>query len=126
MSKMTITCDDWRGLRRNTLLGFAAIQIKELHLTIRDVAVHEKDGRRWAQLPAKPQVKDGALVTGGGGKIQYFPIMEFDGRETRNAFSNAVCAAVLARDPGAFGADMPAARPAGNGARRDMDDEIPF
>ena len=33
-----------------------------MRLTIRDVAIHEKDEARWAQLPAKPQVKDGALV----------------------------------------------------------------
>ena len=83
MSKMTITCDDWRSLHRNTLLGFATIKIQELHLLIRDVAIHEKDGRRWAQPPARPQIKDGALVTDAAGKPQYFPIMEFDGRGVR-------------------------------------------
>jgi hypothetical protein len=66
--KTTIVCDDWRALRRNTLLGFAAIKIQELHLLIRDVAIHEKEGRRWAQLPAKPQIKEGALVTDGAGR----------------------------------------------------------
>jgi hypothetical protein len=43
-----------------------------MRLTIRDVAIHEKGEARWAQLPAKPQVKDGALVKDATGKIQYF------------------------------------------------------
>jgi hypothetical protein len=121
--KTTIVCDDWRALRRNTLLGFAAIKIQELHLLIRDVAIHEKEGRRWAQLPAKPQIKEGALVTDGAGKIQYFAIMDFTERSVRDAFSNAVCAAVLAHEPRAFTtSDCPPAQR----TRDPMADEIPF
>jgi hypothetical protein len=59
---MQLTCRDFRSLRRNTLLGFAEVTIAELDLTIKDVAIHSKAGSRWAQPPAKPQVKDGALV----------------------------------------------------------------
>jgi hypothetical protein len=121
--KTTIVCDDWRSLRRNTLLGFATIKIQELHLLIRDVAIHEKDGRRWAQPPARPQIKDGALVTDAAGKLQYFPIMEFDGRGVRDAFSSAVCAAILAHEPRAFSAAVE--RPQAL-QHADMNDEIPF
>jgi hypothetical protein len=128
MSKITVTCQEWRELRRNTLQGFATIRVEELRLVIRDIAVHEKDGRRWAQPPAKPQIKDGALVTDATGKLQYFPIMEFDGRETRDAFSRAVCAAVLAHEPRAFGTDnRPAApKPAPRENRPAFNDEIGF
>jgi hypothetical protein len=121
--KTTITCDDWRAVRRNTLLGFAAIKIRELHLTIRDVAVHEKGERRWAQLPARPQIKDGMAVTDAAGKVQYFPVMAFDGRGVADAFSAAVCAAILAHEPRAFsaGAERPQAPQRGH-----MNDEIPF
>ena len=121
--KTTITCDDWRAVRRNTLLGFAAIKIRELHLTIRDVAVHEKGERRWAQLPARPQIKDGMAITDAAGKVQYFPVMAFEGRGVADAFSAAVCAAILAHEPRAFsaGAERPQAL-----QRGDTNGEIPF
>lgn len=129
MSKMTVTCTDWRELRRNTLRGFATIRIDEIKLVIRDVAIHEKNGEQWAQLPAKPQVKDGKIVTDATGKPQYVTLMELDGRETRDAFSRAVCAAVLAQEPQAFVADNRAAaqpKPVPRESRPAFDDEIGF
>lgn len=100
--KLTVTCESFHPLVRNTLRGFAEIRIAELRLTIHDVAVHEKGESRWAQLPAKPQIRDGVPVKVSGGKIQYFPMLEFDGREVRDAFSRAVVQAVLERAPEAF------------------------
>jgi hypothetical protein len=97
--KHSITCLSFQPRKKNTLCGFADIQIPALHLTIHDVALHEKCGARWAALPGRPWVKDGALVTADGGKIQYSPVLEFEGREVRDAFSAAVWAAVLATNP---------------------------
>jgi hypothetical protein len=73
-----------------------------MRLTIRDVAIHQKGDARWAQLPAKPQIKDGALVKDATGKVQYIHIMDFDSREVRDAFSRAVVQAVLERQSEAF------------------------
>jgi hypothetical protein len=101
--KLTVICEDFRPLVRNTLRGFAVIVIAELRLRIRDVAVHEKGESRWAQLPSKPQVKDGALVKDPDtGKVQYVHIMEFDGRAVRDAFSRVCIDALLEFAPGAF------------------------
>ena len=100
--KTTLVCAEWRPLVRNTLRGFAQIEIKELRLRVYDIAIHEKDGRRWAQLPAKPQIRDGTLVTGDDGRVQYYPVMSFDTREVADAFSRAVIAAVLEHSPRAF------------------------
>lgn len=122
--KTTLTCQEWRALKRNTLQGFAKIQIEELHLIISDIAVHEKEGRRWAQLPARPQLRDGVPVTDTAGKVAYFPTMQFANRDVANAFSSAVCAAILRHDPSAFSLDR-AERPQAP-HRGDMDDEIPF
>jgi hypothetical protein len=103
MSKLTVRCDDFRALRRNTLVGFAVVTVAELRLTIRDVAIHQKADSRWAQLPAKPQVKDGALIKDAAtGKIAYTPVMEFTNKAVRDAFSAAVIAAVLEQAPDAF------------------------
>jgi hypothetical protein len=84
------------------LRGFAEIRINELHLTIRDVAIHEKGECRWAQLPAKPQIRDGELVHDEHGKIQYFNLMSFDNRAVSDAFSVAVIRALLEFAPAAF------------------------
>ena len=100
--KLTVTCESFYPLIRNTLRGFAEISIAEMRLTIRDVAVHEKGESRWAALPAKPQIKDGALVKDVTGKVQYVHILDFDSREMRDAFSRAVMQAVLERAPEAF------------------------
>jgi hypothetical protein len=94
--KLTVTCESFHPLVRNTLRGFATIAIADLRLKIHDVAIHQKGEARWAQLPAKPQVRDGALVKDlDTGKIQYVPIMEFDSRTVRDAFSRVVIDACL-------------------------------
>jgi hypothetical protein len=104
--KLTVTCESFHPLVRNTLRGFAEIVIAEMRLKIRDVAIHQKGESRWVQLPAKPQIKDGALVRDPStGKIQYTPVMEFDGRAVRDAFSTAAINAVLERAPEAFALD---------------------
>ena len=58
-------------------------------------------------MPAKPQIRDGALVKDpSSGKIAYTAVMEFDGREVRDAFSRAVVQAVLERAPEAFNGEL--------------------
>jgi hypothetical protein len=100
--KLTITCQGFHPLVRNTLRGFASITIAELKLTIHDVAVHEKGESRWAQLPAKPQIRDGELIRDDAGKVQYWPILEFSSRAVRDAFSVRVVEALLEFAPAAF------------------------
>jgi hypothetical protein len=96
--KLTITCTDFRPLRKNTLCGFAKVRINEMRLLIHDVAIHRKGDSRWAQLPAKPQItKDGKTVIKDG-KTQYATILEFDSRDVREAFSTRVIEAVLQVD----------------------------
>ena len=121
MTKMTIVCEDFRPWRSNTLAGFAIVNIAELKLTIKDIAIHQKDGSRWAQLPAKPQIKDGIIVKDEAGKAQYISIMEFGSREVRDAFSAATVAAVLEHTPTAFEATVPRTAEA-----KLADSEIPF
>jgi hypothetical protein len=44
----------WKELRRNTLLGFATVQLGALK--IHDVTLHQQNGKRWVGLPAKPLI----------------------------------------------------------------------
>src|SRR5262249_11092961 len=100
--KLSIQCRAFHPVYRNTLRGFAEIRINELRLTIRDVAIHEKGKCRWAQLPAKAQIRDGELVHDEHGKIQYFHLMNFETRAVADAFSAAVVAALLEFAPADF------------------------
>ena len=43
--------------KKTTLQGFLAIRLTETELEIRDIALHQKNGNRWLQLPAKPYKK---------------------------------------------------------------------
>jgi Bifunctional DNA primase/polymerase, N-terminal len=96
--KFTVQCSDRRSLCRGTSRGFAIVRIEELRLAVRELAVHEKNGKAWAQLPSQPWIKNGALVAGGDGKTKYSPLFEFDSDKVRTAFSDAVIRAVLAFD----------------------------
>jgi len=63
-----------RPCERNTLKGFASVQVRELRrLTAHDVTLREKSGQRWArrhntQPPSKPMVQDGQLIYGSDGR----------------------------------------------------------
>jgi hypothetical protein len=86
---------DWRPCERNTLRGFAKIKIPAWGLTLDGVALHEKEDRKWAQLPARPQIdKDGNVMREDSGKIKYAAIMEFTDKRKAWNFSDEVVAAV--------------------------------
>jgi hypothetical protein len=97
--KHTLDCLAFRKFAKNTLVGFARIRINELKLVIDDVSLHEKGEARWASLPAKPQVRDSALVADGNGKLAYVAVLEFETREARDAFSAAVWRVVADKRP---------------------------
>jgi len=90
---------------RNTLRGFASIHIAELRITFHDIPLHTKNGKCWAQLPAKAYVKDGALVRDDLGKISYLPMFAWDTKQVADAFSDAVVRAVRELVPDAFEAE---------------------
>ena len=72
MSKLTVIVTAFRPLHRNTLRGFCNVYIAELHLVVRDVAVHEyASGGRWVVLPARPVVDNGVVRLTDAGKIEY-------------------------------------------------------
>jgi hypothetical protein len=102
--KLTITCTDFRPLRRNTLRGFATVHVDELKLTLHDVAIHEhSNGSRWVSLPAKPVLDSGGVAKRNtDGKIEYAKLLSFDSRGVSDAFTAAVIAALLERDAKAF------------------------
>jgi len=85
---------DWRPLESGTLRGFARVKIVPLGLTLDGVCLHERDGKRWATLPARPQVnKDGELIRKPTGKPEYAAMVWLT-PEAAKRFSVAVARAV--------------------------------
>lgn len=98
---MPAICLAWRAMKKNTLLGFAKIQLGAL--TINDVSVNTSNGRTWANLPSKPMVdRDGNVVRTPEGKIKYVPLLEWATREASDRFSESVITAVEEKEPGAL------------------------
>jgi hypothetical protein len=91
-----IECLEWRPVERNTLKGFPKLRVPAWNLILDGVAVHSKNGRAWAQLPARPQLDaDGKAVRDeDSGKIKYAKILEFTDRSHSDAFSDGVVDAV--------------------------------
>jgi hypothetical protein len=74
-----------------------------MHLRILDLAVHQKNGKRWASLSAKPQIdRDGNVRRDDRSKVAYTPVIEFTDRATRDAFSARVIASLLEFASAAF------------------------
>jgi hypothetical protein len=102
MSKVTVTCLDWRPLAKGSLLGFAKIRIDELGLILREVTVHRSHGSFWASPPARPQLHNDSVLRDDRGKIAYAALIEFERKAIRDAFSARVVEAVRAYAPGAL------------------------
>ena len=95
MTKLSVQCTNWRTCERNTLRGFADFFLPDLHLEIRDCAVHEKNDKAWVQLPARPQLdQNRELIRDQNGKVQYSLILKFGDRQTADAFSAAALRAI--------------------------------
>jgi hypothetical protein len=111
---------EWRPMRRNTFRGFAVIELPT-GLVIGDVSIHEKGGRFWASLPARPMLdQDGQQIRNHAGQVQYAAVLEWRNRDLANRFSRAVVELVRREHPGALGCCY-----AGVGRSKFYDDILP-
>lgn len=99
---MPVALIAWKAMERNSLRGFATIRLGK-SLTIKDVTVHENNGKRWASFPSKPMLdSNGNTKRDDVGKVQYVPILEWADRDAKDRFSEAVVAAIEAEHPDAL------------------------
>jgi hypothetical protein len=91
---------DWREFRRNSLRGFAAVELA-CGLIIKDLTVHAKGTRSWVGMPGKPQIENGGVKVVDG-KPQYVHMLKWSSRERGDRFSAAVCGLIEAKYPGAL------------------------
>jgi hypothetical protein len=93
---------DWRPLRKNSLLGFAKVEMPS-GMIVADVTILTSERGPWASPPSKPMVdRAGTVVKDQNGKIRYSPIIEFRSKEIRDKFSENVIAALHSSHPEAL------------------------
>ena len=102
--KLSVEVENFRRHHSGSLIGFLTVFLPQLHLRIREITVHEKNGQRWVGLPGRPQInKDGSVRRDDQtGKVIYTNIIELTDRATRDAFSKRTIASLVAAFPEAF------------------------
>jgi hypothetical protein len=99
-SKPRMQLLEWSAFRKNTLHGFAVVELPS-GLVIRDVSIHEKAGKWWVGLPARPQIgQDDKVIRNHSGKVQYAATLGWKDRDLADRFSAAVVELVRAEHPG--------------------------
>jgi hypothetical protein len=90
---------DWRPLRRNSLLGFAKVELPS-GMIIVDVTILTGERGPWASPPSKPMLdRDGVVLRDEKNKVRYQPVIEFTSKNVRDRFSTQVIAALRESHP---------------------------
>ena len=84
---MGVEIQKFKAYTRNTLRGFLTIRLTGIGLEIRDLTLHEKNGKRWVSLPAKPYEKE-------DGSQGWSYIIKFYNEERGRQFQKAVLEAL--------------------------------
>jgi hypothetical protein len=86
---------EWRAIAgAGALLGRAAVELRG-ELIISDVAVFEKGGRRWCQLPSEPQRdRDGLILKDERGRAKYRSALRWRSRDLQDSFGAELIAAI--------------------------------
>lgn len=85
---MTIKIISFTPYQKNTTLqGFVSVLLTSPGLEIGGIAVHEKDGKRWLQLPAKPYKKP-------DGKTGWSYLINFREKKNYQRFQKAILKAI--------------------------------
>jgi hypothetical protein len=93
---MKMIASNWRAFPKNTLIGFVDLTFDDSGLTIKECALHQRDGKEWISFPGKPLLdKDGrAQIIAETKKPRYVNIIECADIEKRTAFQRAALEAV--------------------------------
>jgi hypothetical protein len=87
-----IRCVQFRPHIKNTLQGFADLELTRVGLVIRDCCWHwHENGREWISLPARP-------YTDNNGNTMWSPLVEFatGAKQAREQFQEQALAAIHA------------------------------
>ncbi|MEE3502640.1 hypothetical protein [Acidiphilium acidophilum] len=96
-----IKVDEWKPMHRNSMRGFMTATMPS-GMILHDIVIHGGE-TPWAAPPSKPMVgRDGVAMKDAAGKARYSPIISFTDKATREKWSSAMIAALLAAHPDAL------------------------
>jgi hypothetical protein len=75
-----------RPYTKNTLRAFVTLSIPSVGINIFDCCLHERDDSKWISLPARPY--------GDGSDRKWQPVLEFIGKDEKDAFQRAALMAI--------------------------------
>lgn len=109
MTEQPVEITEWRPMRRNNLLGFASVRMRNLE--IYDCPVLQSGNRKWIAMPSKPRLdRDGRQMKNEDGKALWSPVIGWRTRDSADRFSAAVLAELVRRHPDALLDDSDAGR----------------
>jgi hypothetical protein len=115
---MRVTARNFRPFAKNTVIGFADVELTDLGLKLFGWGVHRKDGEFWLSPPGRRYVD-------AQGQSQWGALAEFTDKDKRAAFQReAVTALRRLLEPGRTAA--PPTRTAAAPHVGDLNDEMPF
>ena len=86
--ELQIVVESFRPYSKNTPQGFLSLSLPAVGIKIKDVCLHEKNGSKWVSMPARPYDQDGTT--------KWVQILEYDSKESREAFQRAAIRAIEA------------------------------
>lgn len=101
---MKIEILEFKAHQKNTLQGFVDLLIVDVGLQLKGCTLHEKGGKQWIGLPARPYEKDGAQA--------WARIVDFPEKEDYRAFQDAAMNALREYQAGQPGRAPQAQEPA--------------
>ena len=81
-----IECIRYTAINKSTCLGMATIHVPKWKTKISGIALHQKDGKRWVNMPSR--------VVEENGEKKYYPYIYFDDKETKDLFCEEVKLAI--------------------------------
>jgi hypothetical protein len=85
---MPLSIRNFKPFEKNTLRGFFDVELPS-GIILCGCTLHEREGKRWIGLPAKPYTKD-------DGSQSWVKIVDFADREKAKQFQESVLPAVVA------------------------------
>ena len=83
---MAIEIKFFRKYEKNTLKGFLTVLLQPSGIEIRDLTLHEKNGKRWVNMPNKPYEDEG--------ETKYSYIVFFPDKDRAQKFQEATLKAL--------------------------------
>jgi len=77
---------EWRPFEKGTLKGFWSLTLPS-GLVIHGLSLHQKTGRRWLSMPARPWRKDDSVIV-------WNPVIEFASKNVHDKFQSEALKAV--------------------------------